>query len=222
MKPEDLNKIHNVDCLEFIKGIPDGCIDLVVTDPPYGDGTGYGRMDKEIANNEDESINYKIIPELYRVLKDNSTMYLFTNWKFAGKLQEFIEKETEFTIRTMIVIVKNNIGMGYGFRNQHELCWVCEKGKVTYDDAGFSNVQKMENINHDKETHPHQKGIEMLARMIKHSSKEGGVILDCFAGSGSVCVAAKMCDRNYIGCELDATYCQMANDRITAISNTLF
>jgi DNA modification methylase len=80
----ELNKIHNVDCLEFVKTIDDGSIDLVVTDPPYG--TGYGRMDKEIANNEDESINYKIIPELYRVLKDGGTMYLFTNWKFAGKL----------------------------------------------------------------------------------------------------------------------------------------
>jgi DNA modification methylase len=122
----------------------------------------------------------------------------------------------------MIVIVKNNIGMGYGFRNQHELCWVCEKGKVTYDDAGFSNVQRMENISHDKETHPHQKGIELLARMIKHSSKVGDTVLDCFAGSGSVCVAAKMCDRNYIGCELDEKYAEMGNDRITAISSSLF
>jgi len=40
MKELELNKIHNVDCLEFMKTLPDKCIDLVLTDPPYGINVG--------------------------------------------------------------------------------------------------------------------------------------------------------------------------------------
>jgi DNA modification methylase len=99
------NKIIQGDCLEVMKELPDNSVDLVLTDPPYGDGFSYGRDEKTIENNEDESINYKIIPLLYN----------------------FIQEKTDFNIRMMLVIVKNNFGMGYGFRNQHELCFVACK-----------------------------------------------------------------------------------------------
>lgn len=39
----ELNKIHNIDCLEFMKTLPDKCIDLVLTDPPYGINVGRPR-----------------------------------------------------------------------------------------------------------------------------------------------------------------------------------
>lgn len=66
----ELNKIYNEDCLEIMKRMEDKSVDLVLTDPPYGDGVAYGRMGKTIENNEDESINYKIIPDAFRILKD--------------------------------------------------------------------------------------------------------------------------------------------------------
>lgn len=40
MIEQHLNKIYNIDCLEFMKTLPDKCIDLVLTDPPYGIGIG--------------------------------------------------------------------------------------------------------------------------------------------------------------------------------------
>lgn len=141
-------------------------------------------------------------------------MYIFTNWKFAGKIQNFIETQTGFSIRTMIVIVKNNIGMGYGFRNQHELCWVCEKGKVKYENADFSNVQNMQHIQHDIESHPHQKGIVLIEKMIKHLSKEGDIIFDPFLGSGTTALASEMLGRKWIGCEISKKYCDIAQERI--------
>lgn len=217
-----INQIVMGDCLEIIKTFPNDSVDLVLTDPPYGDGVGYGRQDKKIENNEDESINYKIIPELYRCLKEGGVMYLFTNWKFSGKIQAFIEKETEFTIRTMLVIVKNNFGMGYGFRNQFELCWVCEKGTVKYTEADFSNVQKMQHIQHDMETHPHQKGIDLLRKMITHVSKPGDIVLDTFVGSGSTAMAAKMEGRRYIGIEISPTYAETARQRVGSAPVPLF
>ena len=52
----DINKVYNVDCLNYINTIPDNFIDLVIVDPPYGDNSGYGRKNKTILNNESEEI----------------------------------------------------------------------------------------------------------------------------------------------------------------------
>lgn len=204
------------DSVELIKKVKSGSVDLVLTDPPYGDGIGYGRFDKEIANNEDEGINYKILPELYRVLKQDSVCYLFTNWKFSGPIQDFIKKQTSFTIRMQLVIVKNNFGMGYGFRNQYELCLVLEKGKVEYIRADVSNVLHMEHINHNAKSHPHEKGTRLLELLITHASKPGDLVFDCFVGSGSTMLAARNTGRNYLGIELDPAYHAYAVERLAS------
>lgn len=64
------------DCLEVMKTLGDGSFDMILTDPPYGDGIGYGRSEKVIANNEDESINYKVLPILYEKLKEGGGLLL--------------------------------------------------------------------------------------------------------------------------------------------------
>lgn len=217
-----LNKVTQGDCLEILKQLPDKCIDLILTDPPYGDGIGYGRLDKTIANNEDESINYKVLPILYDKLKSGGVCYLFTNWKFSSKIQAFLGEKTLFSIRMQLVIVKNNFGMGYGFRNQYELCLVLEKGKAKYNRNDVSNVLQMQHVHHDEHSHPHEKGIDFLKILIDHSSKEGDVVLDCFAGSGSVLVASKDMKRNFIGIELDEKWHRLANERLSKMTGNLF
>jgi len=199
----EINEIYNKDCLVGLQQIKPNSIDLIITDAPYGDGVGYGRKNKEIANNEDITINFKVLPLLYEVLKEDSSCYYFTNWKFSSQLQHFIVNRTQFNIRMQLIIVKNNIGMGYGFRNQYEICLVLEKGKPKYNLNDFSNVLSMENIIHDDNTHPHMKGFEIIRKMVRHSSMEGDVVLDCFAGSGTTLIASKELNRNYIGFEID-------------------
>lgn len=104
--------------------------------------------------------------------------------------------------------------MGYGFRNQYELCLVLEKGEVKYNRADVSNVLNMQHIHHDKDSHPHEKGLELLKLLIDHSSKENDIILDCFAGSGSTLVACKEMKRNYIGIELDPKWITIIKNRL--------
>ena len=188
--------------------------DLIVTDPPYGDNIGYGRCGKTILNNEDESINYKILPLLYDVLKPDKSCYVFTNWKFEHKLRNFIENETKFNIRMLICIVKNNFGLGYGFRNQSEYCLVLEKGNPKYNLNDFSNVLKMQHIQHDNETHPHQKGLYLIEKIIQHSSKPGELILDCFSGSGTTAVACHNQKRNFVCIEKDKKYFAASVERL--------
>ena len=205
-------KIIQGDCLELLDTISNNSYDCVLTDPPYGDGFGYGRMAKEIANNEDETINYKVLPKLYDKLVEGGVCYIFTNWRFSGRIGQFIAENTQFNIRTQVVIVKNNIGMGYGFRNQYELCWVLEKGKHTYQANDFSNVQKMEHIQHNDLSHPHEKGVDLLGRMLLHVKPRN--VLDPFAGTGSTLVAAKKLNIDAVGFELDERWVAVAESRL--------
>lgn len=208
------NQIIKGDCVDFLKSLPNNCIDLVITDPPYGDNVGYGMGNKTIINNENPLVNCLALVECYRVLRKNSTLYNFTNWKHYPFLVEFIIKYTKFKIRHLIVWKKHNFGLGWAFRHQYELILVLEKGKPKYNLTDFSDVQAFNGINHNQQTHPHEKPVDLIIKMIKHSSKEGDLILDPFCGSGSVCVASQQMSRKFIGVDLDERWVGVARERL--------
>jgi len=199
----EANKIYHGDCIKLMRKMPNRSVDLIVTDPPYGDNVGYGWNNKTIKNNENPLINCTALVEMYRVLKLNSSLYLFTNWKHYPFLTEFIMRYTKFKIRHLLVWKKHNFGLGWAFRHQYELILVLEKGKPKYNLKNFSDVQTCSHINHNKDNHPHEKPIDLLMKMIEHSSNEGDLVLDPFVGSGSTCKACEKMGRNWIGMELD-------------------
>lgn len=199
------NKVFLGDVFNLIKVMPDESIDLVVTDPPYGDNVGYGRKGKTILNNEDESINYRFMEDIYPKMKDNTSLYLFTNHKFVWSLMDWIRK-SEYKYRMLCVLVKNNIGMGMGFRNQHEFCLVLEKGRAEYNLKNVSNVWFMNHVEHDDQSHPHKKEDNIIRRIILHSSKPGDLVFDGFMGSFSTAVACYREGRDFIGTELDENW----------------
>ncbi|MEK6917826.1 MAG: DNA methyltransferase [Nanoarchaeota archaeon] len=210
----ETNKIIKGDCIEFMKTLPNNCIDLIVSDPPYGDNVAYGWNNKTIRNNENPLINCLALVECYRVLKRNRSLYIFTNWKHYPFLTEFILRYTKFKIRHVIVWKKHNFGLGWAFRHQYELIVVLEKGKPKYNLTNFSDVQSSSHINHNELTHPHEKPVDLISKMIEHSSKKGDIVLDPFCGSGSVCVACQETDRDWIGVDLDEKYVEMARGRL--------
>ena len=199
------NKIYNADCFDLIAVMPDESLDLVIVDPPYGDGIGYGRNGKEILNNEDESINYRFLDAVLPKMKQDTSLYLFSNHKFVNQIKEHAI-ENGYNYRMLCIMVKNNIGLGYGFRNQYEVCLVLEKGKAKYNRKDISNVWKMKPVKHTETSHPHQKEYDIIRRIILHSSKEGDLIFDGFMGSFSTAIACHKENRNYIGTELDAKW----------------
>ncbi|MBR9706779.1 site-specific DNA-methyltransferase [Candidatus Pacearchaeota archaeon] len=211
------NQIINGDCQEVMRQMPNNCIDLIITDPPYGDDTGYGWNNKKIKNNKNPLVNCQALVECYRVLRKNATLYNFTNWKHYPFLVEFIMKYTNFKIRHVIVWKKHNFGLGWAFRHQYELILVLEKGKPKYNLKNFSDVQTCSHINHDKENHPHQKPVDLIVKMLEHSSKEGDIVLDPFCGSGSVCMACEQTGRRWIGVELDEEWVGVAEARVVRL-----
>ena len=208
------NRIIQGDCIEIIRKFKSNSVDLIITDPPYGDNVAYGLNNKSIKNNENPLINCQALFGFYRILKKNSSVYLFTNWKHYPFLTEFILRYTKFKIRHLVVWKKHNFGLGWAFRHQYELILILEKGKPKYKLTDFSDVQTCSHINHNKENHPHQKPVDLIIKMILHSSKEGDLILDPFCGSGSVCVACQKTKRDFIGIELDKKWCRVARKRV--------
>jgi site-specific DNA-methyltransferase (adenine-specific) len=140
-------------------------------------------------------------------------MYNFTNWKNLPFLTDFISRYTNFKIRHVIVWKKPNFGMGYAFRHQYELILVLEKGNPKYNLTNFSNVQESKHIS-KKSIHPHQKPLDLLTKIIEHSSKVGDLVFDPFCGSGSTCLSAKLNNRNWLGVEMDKKYFEIAQFRL--------
>ena len=69
----------------------------------------------------------------------------------------------------------------------------------------------------DKYKHPTIKPLELVKRHILHTTQKDDIILDCFSGSGTTCVAAKELNRRFIGIEIDPGYYKISLDRLNGI-----
>jgi len=196
-----INQILCGDCLEVMKDWPDKCVDLVLTDPPYGltdwnnRGTNFNRpFDSEETQKWDKPITNKHIQEILR-LSENQIIW------GANHFLELLKNTKQMFI------------WNKGLRNMHfndcEIAW-CSQFKEAcrvFDYHVSLNNNKM---------HPTQKPLELMFWCLSYLP-HANLILDPFCGSGTTCVAAKMLGRNYIGIDISEEYCQIARDRLKAV-----
>ena len=214
---ELFSKVINGECLEVLKGFDDNSIDLIVTDPPYlMDFRSNYRKEKykKIANDKD---SYKLIEEVmkesYRVLKENTAIYMFCSWHNI----DFFKKEFEkyFKLKNIIVWNKNNTSMGDlkgSFAPKHEFILFGHKGRRLLE--GFRYPDVIEAKKTGNKLHPTEKPVDLLEKFILSSSKESDVVLDMFSGSGSTGVACKKNNRIFIGIELEKEYYNISVERL--------
>ena len=218
----ELNKIYNEDCLEGMKRIPDGSVDLIVTDPPYliNYKTGY-RKDKAhrfndvILNDDNEQLITDYVKECYRILKEDTAMYLFC----SSHKVDFFKNELEslFSIKNMIIWVKNNHTAGdleSAFGRKYEIVFLVNKGQRKFNGERLTDIWEFPRVSGDGQLHQNQKPIELIKRCIEKHSNVGDVVFDGFMGSGTTAAAALDTDRNYIGFELDEYYFNVAEKRL--------
>jgi len=210
--PSDV--IYTGDALGILRGWPAVFVDVVVTDPPYGNNTSYGHARTRIAGDENPLVGLLGISACYRLLKPNSTLYSFCDARHLGLIEHFVLRYTQYSIRDVLVWDKMRIAFGHGFRRRHECIVVLEKGHPKYRDLSIPNVlcYPRPSTAH----HPHAKPIELLGRLIETSTDEGDLVLDPFAGSGSTLVAAQRSGRHFLGIELDGEYAAVARRRMEA------
>ena len=204
------------DCLELMKNIPDGSVDLVLTDPPYGMAFKSNRRKErynEIKN--DKSLEWldKYVGECYRILKDNTAVYFFCSWHNVDVFKQRIEKK--FKIKNILIWEKNNISMGDlrgSYAPKYEMIIFAHKGRKLLN--GFRHADIIKANRTGNKFHPTEKPVDLLELLIKNSSDEKAVVFDGFMGSGSTGVACMSTGRKFIGIELDPRYFEIAKERI--------
>lgn len=195
-----LNKIHLGDCLEFMKQLPDKCVDLVLTDPPYGidygsqlkgKGDGQGGADKNGWKSyncpewDKERPNLEIFEEIFRISK-NQIIWggnYFADLLPASQGWIFWDKgQREFSLA------------------DGELAWTSfDKALRAFDYARSKALQ-------DGKIHPTQKPIQLMKFCLQYAKIEKGTVLDCFSGSGTTALACHDLGLDFICIEKDPDY----------------
>ena len=233
--------LRHGNCLELMKDIPDGSVDMILCDLPYG----------TTANKWDSVIPLKPLWEQYnRIIKENGAICLFAQVPFNITLSvsnlkmlryEWIwEKEAGtgfYNAKKMPLKLHENILVFYkrlptynpqmraGFKP-----YVTKQGNVSSNykmDAqksnyitvsdGFRYPVSILRFQRDKEKlHPTQKPVALLEHFVKTYTNPGETVLDNCMGSGSTGVACVNTGRRFIGMELMDKHFQTASTRINA------
>jgi site-specific DNA-methyltransferase (adenine-specific) len=226
-----------------MKDIPDGSIDMILCDLPYG----------TTACKWDVIIPIEPLWEQYkRIVKDSGAIVLFGTEPFSSKLRlsnlkmyryDIIwEKERPtniFFMKKQIGKVHENISLFYRKQPSYNPIMVERKSNneskrdlLLYKNNGSKTHKKQTyrysktykddyryprsviKINREKSVHPTQKPVALLEYLIKTYTNESELVLDNCMGSGSTGVACQNLNRNFIGIELDAGYFEIAKKRI--------
>lgn len=215
------------DCLELMKNIPDGSVDLVLTDPPYmietvGAGI-YKQSDKQYVKELDgikDGFDEKVFDEICRVI------YFFCSQKQIVPLIDYFVKKKNCNWNILSWHKSNPVpACGNKYLTDTEfILFFREKGVKIYGEYKTKFTYYVTPLNQkDKKQycHPTVKPIKILQNLIVNSTLENGVVLDCFMGSGSTGVACVNTNRNFIGIELDEGYFNIAKKRIEEAANDL-
>jgi site-specific DNA-methyltransferase (adenine-specific) len=211
------NCILNGDCTELLKTLGNETIDLVVTDPPYL--VGYkDRSGRRIANDGRCEGVLGAFNEVYRVLTPNAFCISFYGW---NRVDAFFRawKGAGFTPVGHIVWQKNYASKTGFLKSCHEQAYLLAKGTPEKPRFPLSDVRPWEYTGN--RSHPTEKAVSILKPLIETFSQPGDIVLDPFAGSGSTLVAAVLSGRRYLGMELEAAYCQLAQKRLAGAASFL-
>ena len=213
------NKIICGDCLEVMKEWPDNCVDLVLTDPPYG------------------------IDIMHKDGTMGGTSASIKKWRgqINHSYPKFNDKKPISTseIKELQRVSKHQIIWGGNYIADNlspSRCWLIWNKRIEgqsncYGDCelAWSSLDKPIRIFHhlwmgmlrDSETQEHyhatQKPVELGLWCLQNYSKVNDLILDAYCGGGAFCVAAKMLGRRYIGIDISEKYCEIARQRLEAV-----
>lgn len=240
------NVIYQQNCLDGLKAMESGVVDLIFTDPPYyqnraGNVTGL-KNHKDVVtefkfdgfSSEEEYLSFmeKVLTECYRVCKEGASGYLWCGDDYVSFLNRIIEK-VGFKFRKVIHWHKSNpfpaINSRKMFANSMELCIHFSKGSPkTWN---YKGVNEMHNfieapicMGAERTEHETQKPLRVCQPYIEISSNPGDLILDPFMGSGTTAMAAINLNRRFVGFEVEDRYCDIIQSRFDAflLNGSLF
>lgn len=241
---DKINKIIQMDCLEYLRSLPDGCADLILLDPPYNMTQNKWDLDIDLE---------RLWEQINRIKKQETAIIIFTAGIFTAKVMLSNEKHYKYDLiwkkgeRTsgflnakkqplrnheniLIFYEKpptynpqfsegkplHSKGKAYLYKENINNNYNCYK-QGEDNRAGETQKYPKSILNFDRPhppIHPTQKPTELLKYLIQTYSNKNDIVLDCFAGSGSLAQACLETNRNFLCCERDEGYVKIANDRL--------
>lgn len=217
--------LHHGDALEWLRSVGDAEMDLIVTDVAYeslekhrAKGTTTRLKVSGGSSNEWFPIFRNeqfpaLFAEMFRVLKKDRHLYFFCDEETAD-IAKPIGKAAGFTFWKSIVWRKDQIGMGYHYRNQHEFILFFEKGKRRLNDLGMSSVLDAKKV---RGGYPTEKPVDLISKLIVQSTEPGELVLDPFMGSGAVGEAALTLGRHFLGGDVQEKSIDLARSRLAPL-----
>lgn len=221
------------DCLERMKEIPDGSVDLVLTDPPYNISkknnfhTMEGRVGIDFGEWDKGFDLFSYIDTLPRILNKNGSIVIFNDWKNLGEISKYAESKG-FVIKDMLRWEKSNPmprNKDRRYITDFEVAvwltmpkakWVFNRQTDTYERPLVKGALTPKS---EKVGHTTQKPLYLMEHLLKIHSNKQNTILDLFMGSGTTGLACKNLNRKFIGIELDDNYYNIAKNRILGEKN---
>lgn len=232
-----IGKIINADCMDILKQLPDKCIDLVLTDPPYlikntkaGNKSSFA---KSIQNMNDEikeaglvdGVSLEFCEQILRI-QDKINAYIWCNKGQIIDYLNFFVSDNKCSYEILCWQKQNAMPT---FNNKYltdkEYCLYFRKGGYCmperYEDAKTIFVEPINIIDKKQFGHPTIKPLKIFEKLVKNSTKEGELVLDCFSGSGTTAVACHNLNRRFICIEKDPDFWAASVKRLEDATNQL-
>lgn len=211
-----INKIICGDCLDIMRDMPKRCIDLCLTDPPYGIGAD-SAMHKQsgmrpgraaAAKSDYPDTNWDADP--FDLIQFQSICWCSRDQIVFG----FNHFSDIFPPSSCAIVWDKNNGTN-NFADC-EIAWGSFKTAARLVKYTWNGMIQEDMGNKEVRYHPTQKPLGVMMWILQRYSKPNDLIFDPFCGSGTTCVAAKRLGRRYIGIDISEEYCQIARDRLAA------
>jgi len=245
--PLSINEIYNMDCIEGMRRLPSNSIDLTITDPPFAiefkaKRNNYNRTQSRVLEGYQEvpksryyEFTLQWMKEVYRILKESGSMYVFSGWNNLRDILNALEEIGFITVNHIIWKYQFGVVTQRKFVTSHYHClYVCKNeqrrkffpyarfGKGDKKDTGGSlHYQDKEDVWYIKREYwsgdqktPTKLPAELIKKILLYSSEEGDLVLDPFLGSGQVAIVSKMLKRRYVGFEIVKEYYEFAKERL--------
>lgn len=231
-----LNKFTCGDAVQVMRLMPDGCVDLVVTSPPYnlrnstGNGmkdgrggkwrnaalvNGYSHHGDNMPHGEYVAWQRECLTEMMRLVSRDGAIFYNHKWRVqGGVLQDRSDIVDGFPVRQIIIWKRKggiNFNPGY-FLPTYEVVYLIAKpdfrlcSKANAVGDVWEFTQEMNN------PHPAPFPLSFATRCIESTGAK--VVLDPFSGSGTVALAASVLGRDFVAIDISPEYCALAEQRL--------
>ena len=217
----------------FLRGLDNESVDLILTDPPYAISrrTGFQNVGKngverfavnmEFGDWDHHEINLNALAQgAYKSLRKGGTIIVFYDlWKIT-KLSDALIKAGFVQLRFIEWIKANPVPLNSKVNyltNAREIAVLAVKGSKSTFNSKYDNGVYNYAIPRGERLHPTQKPLELFRDLVRKHSNPGDLVVDPFVGSGTTAVVAIDNSRSFKGCDNDAIYVEIANQRIEGL-----